>query len=225
MNDNHRRTYEKYVRVHNFGGAHTADFLATSLGHQLFLDIGTVVADFNSHAAAEASGHGDARQGTELRALARAALRERMEGIVRTARALGNEVPGIEDKFRMPRGSNDRDLINAARAFKADAEPLKAHFIAHEMPADFLDELQEDIDDFESAVSDQSSGVGNRVAAGAALDELIQRGNDIVRKLDAIVRNKYANNAAVLAEWTSASHTERAPRRAKPEQPPATPTT
>jgi hypothetical protein len=27
-----------------------------------------------------------------------------------------------------------------------------------------------------------------------------------VRKLDAIVRNKYANNAAVLAEWTSASH-------------------
>jgi hypothetical protein len=219
MNDNHRRTYEKYTRVHNFGGAHASEFLATSLGHQLFLDIGTVVADFNQYAAAEASGHGDARQGTELRALARAALRERMEGIVRTARALGDEVPGIEDKFRMPRGTNDRDLVNAARAFKADAEPLKAHFIAHEMSADFLDELQEDIDDFESAMNDQSSGVGTRVAAGAALDELIQRGNDIVRKLDAIVRNKYANNAAVLAEWTSASHTERAPRRAKPDQP------
>jgi hypothetical protein len=116
-------------------------------------------------------------------------------------------------------------LINAARAFKADAEPLKAHFIAHEMSADFLEELQEDIDDFESAMSDQSTGVGTRVAAGAALDEIIQGGNDIVRKLDAIVRNKYANNAAVLAEWTSASHTERAPRRAKPDQPPAPPTT
>jgi len=116
-------------------------------------------------------------------------------------------------------------LINAARAFKAAAEPLKAHFIAHEMSADFLDELQEDLDDFESAISDQSSGVGNRVAAGAGLDELIERGNEIVRKLDAIVRNKYANNAAVLAEWTSASHTERAPRRAKPAPPPATPTT
>jgi hypothetical protein len=224
MNDNHRRTYEKFVRVRDFGETHASDFLATSLGHQLFLDIGTVVGDFNQHAAAEASGHGDARQGTEVRALARAALRDRMEAIVRTARALENEVPGIQDKFRMPRGSNDRDLINAARAFKADAEPLKAHFIAHELPADFLDELQEHIDDFESAISDQSSGVGNRVAAGAALDEVIERGNDIVRKLDAIVRNKYGNNAAVLAEWTSASHTERAPRRAKPA-PPATPTT
>jgi hypothetical protein len=225
MNDNHRRTYEKFVRVRGFGETHASDFLATSLGHQLFLDIGTVVADFNQHATAEASGHGDARQGTEVRALARAALRDRMEAIVRTARALENEVPGIQDKFRMPRGSNDRDLINAARAFKADAEPLKAHFIAHELPADFLDELQEHIDDFENAISDQSSGVGNRVAAGAALDEVIERGNDIVRKLDAIVRNKYANNAAVLAEWTSAGHTERAPRRAKPQQPPATPTT
>jgi hypothetical protein len=148
-----------------------------------------------------------------------------MEAIVRTARVLSDEVPGIQDKFRMPRGSNDRDLLNAARAFKADAEPLKAHFIAHELPADFLDELQEHIDDFESAISDQSTGVGNRVAAGAGLDELIERGNEIVRKLDAIVRNKYANNAAVLAEWTSASHTERAPRRARPQQPPATPTT
>jgi len=48
---------------------------------------------------------------------------------------------------------------------------------------------------------------------------------EVKRKLDAIVRNKYANNAAVLAEWTSASHTERAARRAKPDQPPATPTT
>lgn len=225
MNDNHRRTYEKFVRIRDFGETHASDFLATSLGHQLFLDIGTVVADFNQHAAAEASGHGDARQGTEVRALARAALRERMEAIVRTARALENEVPGIQDKFRMPRGSNDRDLINAARAFKSDAEPLKAHFIAHELPADFLDDLQEHIDDFESAISDQSSGVGTRVAAGAALDEVIERGNDIVRKLDAIVRNKYANNAAVLAEWTSASHTERAPRKAKQQQPPATPTT
>jgi hypothetical protein len=221
MNDNHRRTYEKFVRVRDFGEVHAADFLATSLGHQLFLDLGTVVADFNRLAAAEASSHGDARQGTQIRALARAALRERMEAIVRTARVLHDEVPGIEDKFRMPRGTNDRDLVNAARAFKADAEPIKAHFIAHDMSPDFLEELQEDIDDFENAVSDQSAGVGNRVAAGAGLDELIERGNEIVRKLDAIVRNKYANNPAVLAEWTSASHTERAPRRAKPEQPAA----
>jgi len=49
----------------------------------------------------------------------------------------------------------------------------------------------------------------------AAIDETIVRGVEIVRKLDAVVKDKYANNAAILAEWTSVSHTERNPRRAK----------
>ena len=125
-----------------------------------------------------------------------------------------NEVHGMGDKFRIPRNNNDFELINAARAFLADATPLKAQFIAHEMPADFLEDLQEHIDAMESAINDQSSAVGSHVAASAALDDASSRGIELVRKLDAIVRNKYANNPAVLAEWISASHTERAPRRA-----------
>jgi len=35
--------------------------------------------------------------------------------------------------------------------------------------------------------------------------------------------NKYANDAPVLAEWTSASHTERGPRRSKPHPGPTPP--
>ena len=31
--------------------------------------------------------------------------------------------------------------------------------------------------------------------------------------LGAIIKNKYGENSAILAEWTSVSHTERAPRR------------
>jgi len=68
-----------------------------------------------------------------------------------------------------------------------------------------------------SAISDQSSGVGNHVAASAALDDAFSRGNEAVRRADAIVRNKYANNPGLLAEWTAASHVERAPKRAKPD--------
>jgi hypothetical protein len=224
MDDNDRRTLEKFVRVRDFGQPRATDFTPASVGQQLFIDIGTVVTDFNRIAADEASGRGEARQGTERRAQAREALRDALEAINLTARALGNEVPGIGNKLRLPRGSNDRELINAARAFKAEADPLKAQFIAHEMPADFLEDLDEKIATFETAISDQSSGVGSHVAAGAAMEDVIDRGNDIVRKLDAIVRNKYRDNPADLAEWTSASHTERAPRRAKPATGTPTPT-
>ena len=220
MNDSDRRSYEKFVRVRDFGQARLSAFAPTSLGHQYFTQMVTVVTDFDAQAAAEASARGDRRQGTHRREQARFALRDELEDIARTARALTDEGPGMAEKFRVPRNNNDKELLNAARAFKAAAEPIKAHFIAHEMPADFLDDLQNAIDALEIAISEQSTGVGGHVAAGAALDVTIARGNDLVRKLDAIVRNKYANDPATLAEWTSASHTERAPRRSKPATPP-----
>ncbi len=214
MTDNESRTYQKFVRVRDFGHAHAPDFGANSLGAQTFAILSAIITEIDSHSANETSSRGDARQGTETRAQARAAVRDDLEAIARTARAMANEVPGIEEKFRVPRNNNDKELLNAARAFHADATPLKAQFIAHELPADFLEDLQADIDAMAEAISDQSSGVGNHVAARAAIDDAIDRGIEIVRKLDAIVRNKYANNPAVLAEWASASHTERAPRRA-----------
>jgi len=43
---------------------------------------------------------------------------------------------------------------------------------------------------------------------------------DILHKLDPIMRNKYSNDAATLAEGTSASHIERAPKH-KSAPPPA----
>ena len=222
MNDNDRRTYEKFVRVRDFGSAHASAFAPTTLGHQYFTDVGEAVTDFDNHAAAEASGRAAARQGTESKAQARAALRDFMDDMIQTARAIEN-VPAIAEKFRMPRNNNDKELLNTARQFKADAEPLKAHFIAHAMPADFLDQLQELIDDFEAAMSAQSTGVGNHVAAGAGMEATVTRGLDRCRKLDPIVRNTFRDDPAVLAEWTSANHTERAPRRTKAQAPSAPP--
>jgi hypothetical protein len=128
---------------------------------------------------------------------------------------MADEVPGLDDKFRLPRNNNDQQLLAAGRAAAIDAAPFSAQFIAHEMPADFLEDLAADIGDLEAAMSDQSGGIGNRVAAAAAIDDAIDRGIEVVRKLDAIVKNKYANNPATLAEWTSASHTERAPKKKK----------
>jgi hypothetical protein len=64
----------------------------------------------------------------------------------------------------------------------------------------------------------------DHVNARASIDDTIDTGFEIVRKLDALVRNKYADNPGVLAEWASASHTERAPRRsAQPAEPPTPP--
>lgn len=223
MNDRENRTYQKLLRVRAFVTARTADFTNNAFATQTFTSLGSVIEEIESQFADEASARGDARQGTETRAHARAALRDDLEAINRTAKAVAIEVPGVGDKFRVPRNNNDAELLNAARAFLADAAPFSDEFTQHELPATFLQDLQADINALEAAISNQSGGVENSVAAGAALDDAFDRGIDLTRRLDAIVRNKYANNPGVLAEWTSANHTERSPRRARPEPPPPPP--
>ncbi|MDX6694418.1 MAG: hypothetical protein QOF02_2021 [Blastocatellia bacterium] len=128
--------------------------------------------------------------------------------------------PGLEEKFRLPRGNaNDQELLAAARACAADAVPLKAMFIEYGLPADFLEDLNDDIEAFEAAVAAQEAGRRERVTATAAIDEVIERGMQIVRRLDAIVRNVLRDQPAKLAAWESARHVERAPKRKK-ETPP-----
>jgi hypothetical protein len=220
VNDTENRKHSRYVRVRGFGEGHANDFTPTSLGKQLFAALGVIITEIDGYAASEVSGIGDAREGTETRRQAREELRADLEAIARTARAMASDVPGLEDKFRLPRNTNDQHLLAAARAFATDAVPLKAQVIAHELPTDFLEDLNADIAALEAAIANQASGRGSHVSARAAIDDAIERADEVVRKLDAIVKNKYANNPSVLAEWLSASHTERAPRRRKTAPPP-----
>ena len=212
MDDLENRRRETFQRVEGFGVAHAADFGENSLGKQFFAAMAVIVTRLDGLAAAQASGRGASREGTSTRAVARAALREDLDAISRTARAIAVDNAGIDDKFRIPRGENDQVLLAAARAFATDAAPLSAQFIAHELSANIISELNTSIANLETAISHQSSAAGDRVGAGAGIDETIDEGISTLRKLDPIVRNKYANDPATLAEWTSASHTERSPR-------------
>ncbi|HEX8178408.1 MAG TPA: hypothetical protein VF525_02585 [Pyrinomonadaceae bacterium] len=218
MNDLETRRYEMMTRVRDYGATQTASFPPTSLGGEQFVIVGAAVEELQRHASAQTSGAGTARQGSTSRANARAALREDLQAITRTARVLALDVPGLESKFRLPRSGSDPALLNTARAFLADAEPLKTDFIRHELPADFLDDLAADIEKFERAINSQHTGKDTHVAATAAIDDALERGLKAVQRLDVIVRNKFHDDPAALAAWTSASHVARAPKH-KPVTP------
>ncbi len=123
----------------------------------------------------------------------------------------------------MVRGNGDASLLNRARAFIEVATPLKAEFIALEMPVTFLEDLAASIDSFESAANSQNLNRSKRIAATAAIKAVIARGVRAVRTLDSIVRNKYANDPAKLAAWESASHLE-SPNKTKKATPDTSPT-
>ena len=206
MNDLDTRRYEMFVRVREFGAAHAAQFPAHTLGGELFARLNTIVNELDEHASEQVSGISSAQQSTTSKASARDELRQDLEAITRTARAMALSSPGLEDKFRAPRKSSDQVFLSVARAFAADVEPLKAEFVRRGMPANFVEDLQTDIGQFEAAIQRQIQNRGAHVAATAAIDENIERGTDTTRELDAIVRNTFAADPATIAAWSSASH-------------------
>jgi hypothetical protein len=222
MEDADRRSFEMLVRVRDLGATNASAFPDKSRGAELFAALGATISELDIHATVQTSGKSAAQTGTASKATARAALQEDLEAIRRTARAIALDNPAFANNFRLPRGRlNDQQLLTTARAFAADAAPLAAEFIHNELPADFLADLNADIESFARAGTTQNTSTEAHVAATKAIDAAIERGLTIVRQLDAVVRNKFRADPATLAAWTSASHVERAPQHKKPQPKPA----
>lgn len=91
---------------------------------------------------------------------------------------------------------------------------ITAKFIAHELPADFVQDLTDDRaaidgakDDVESDDNDDNDGVENTGAVG----RLIKAGMKETTYLKAIMVNKYSRNGEKLIVWKSASTSPASP--------------
>ena len=125
--------------------------------------------------------------------------------------------PGFADKFRTPDSPSQTALLTAGDSVVLElTKPgVPAKFIAYEMPADFVQDLKDDLAAIRAADSDMDSDDREGVASTAAVGRLIKSGMAEVTQLDAIVNNKYARNPEKLRTWESASHIERAPKQEK----------
>jgi hypothetical protein len=212
MNNVVNRAHEMFVRVDAFASERAASFPANTLGGELVAELKGVIQSLTGAITSQATGLSSAQRATAERMAARETLRESMKAIARTARVMALDTPGLENKFRLPRSGSDSALLHTARAFAADALPLKAEFIRHELPPNFLEEFEADIADLERAMGGQNTGRDAHVSATATVESTAERGMNSVRKLDAIVRNKFRDDPATLAAWESARHVESASR-------------
>jgi len=215
--DIHR--YDMLVRVNAFGAAHRDLFPANAFGGRTFTALGTAVRQMNGYLTSEGSGHGAAREGALSKAAARAALRDALESVARTARALALDTPGLEGKFRMPARFNDHDLATAARVFVADATPLAVGFITHGLPKSFLADLRAQLDAFERAAQAHMAARETRAAARAGIESALEDALTIHQRLDAVVPNRLRDNPTVYAAWTTARRMARVRTVAGPVTP------
>jgi len=211
---------EMFRRVRELGPEHAAQFPADSYGGGLFVSLDTVIKGLEEHALRQSTGQSTVREGTSSKAAVRDELWRRLEAISRTARVIAFTSPGLEDKFRLPRGIGDEALLQLARTFASDAAPLKDEFIRRGLAATFIEDLNEEAEAFEAAITRKAQGRSAHVSASAEIDDLIERGMRTVRELDALFRNTFADDPATLAAWQSASHVgRRILRHAKAKSP------
>jgi len=214
MNDTDGRTHQMLVRSREAFAQCVNDFSEAGAARQLFTDLQAAIIEVEQKAAAHGAGRSDAKQGTQTLNEAREDLLADLSAIREAAKVMG-----VEEKFPYPPRNNDEQLLQMAGVYATNALPLKAQLIAHELPPDFLEDLAADKAAFQGTSAERGNAVGDHVSARQELDDALARGVELVRKLTGLMKVKYANNAGKLAEWTAATHIERAPKRAKPKPP------
>jgi hypothetical protein len=201
------------VRVRDFGHTHGHLFPESSVAREQFATVATAVKQLSEYAVSKMSAK---QEGKNTKTLAREALRNRLEAMALTARAIARDTPGFADKFRLPKPRTDQELVTAGRLFARDAEVFKERFLAHAMPQTFIADLIALVDTFEQAIHEREAGKGGQSAARASITAALASSTAAVDKLDAMVTNHLRDDPATTALWWSARRVghPRRPRRA-----------
>lgn len=236
MNAREQARNDALKRVGTFGTNNAADFntpvppsAVLSPGQaqakQLFADISMadtgLIARVAQTAEAQQAGSGEAASGATSKEVLKHALLLELKGINRTAAAIAEatENPALMDKFRMPYGVGEAVLIAKATAIADVAEGMATEFVAYGHDADFADDLRARIEAYDGADTTKETGLQTQAGATGELEPLLKDGMKKVRQLDAFIHNFYKNNPEKLAEWHTASHVERQPKKKKDETP------
>ena len=212
MNDRFRRNLEMGMRVRDFGATHSTLSPAGSRAAALFTALGPLLDQLDTHAAEQASGVTTTREATKAKAIARTKLNKAVKSIHLTAQGLEGKMPGVEDKFRLPDKITDQSLLASARAFAKDASPLQVEFVTLEMPASFITDLNDNINHFETKLTDARTAKDARIAATAAMVSVMEEVLEIIEELRAYMRNKLRDNDSLRSAWEAASRSEK-PRK------------
>ena len=194
--------YQMLLRVREFGGARRDLFPARSVAGKLFAAVGAVADALQQHDSHELVASGGEQDAAASKVAARAALRRHVRAIARTAAVA--ETPELGAAFRVSLDCNDERLLAQARTLLQEAKPFAGTFVAHELPSNFLGQLQASVDAFERALRERASGRDRRVAARARFEASMDEGVRAIRRLNAIVPNKLNDDPTGIATWNLA---------------------
>jgi hypothetical protein len=146
---------------------------------------------------------------------------ERMEPIALIARKNLRTTPEFA-ALQMPKPSVRGEAFLASASAMADAAAIhKDTFIAHGMPAAFLDDLKTAITTLASSMNDREQNYNRRLAATKGLDAQEKQGRLVLGVLDKLLQPALVDNDALKRGWEGARQIRRrpSPTTAAPDTP------
>jgi len=208
MNDRERREFETSMRSLLFLNTNSSDFTDIPAVAAVVAVLETETATLSALGADKVGATSGAKDATIYRGDLRDHLRDAMQYIADMWKPMAKNYENAQNKFRMPNGS-DQLMVDTAGSFIIDAEPLKEAFMARGMKANFISDLTAKRDAFAEVVEDATAARLGRIGVNAAFRDPLKKCREAIDDVDPIVKMKYRDNPAKLAEWLSASRVER----------------
>ncbi len=217
-----KRRYDKFTRETAFFDENQGDFAPTSEVRKHAANLHQIILDMDKAKAGQSGGSAIPKE------ILLEALRLDLGLIRGLATAFDLDEPGFLKRFPLA-DNNETSLLTTADTYLAELAitasdtpaqaaaktALVARFVAHELPADFVEDLQIDLDAIRGKDTEFDATNVKGVENTAALGRLTKLGMKASTYLDAIMQVKYKGNSDKLRGWESASHLERAPQKAK----------
>ena len=217
MTDREINIQEMFISTVQFDEVNKTDYVSLPAAKANFDIVRGVISVLETASAAQIAG---ARgRAVEQKSVLDAAMRRKMKRYSRTARALNIDDPGFRRLFRIPNDKNYQLILATAREFVEEARRFAADFARLGIPATLADELEADTEAMEEAINTKAAAQIETVGATAGVGEEIERGMTAEKILDSIMHNVYFDNPVKIAEWTSARHVKKSPKKDPPVQP------
>lgn len=219
MTDPENNVYQALKRVETFAIPHAAAFPAGSEGAK---DITRITPLLQEIGAPKQTPGRPASPATLAKAHLFEEVLSDLQAIARTAATIGKKEPGFATPYRLGDDTHRQIRADATRILKELENPATvSKFVSYAMDPDFVTDLQADLaligDKDDEQGQDQIDSVGE--TARVAL--LIKEARALIQSLHTSVTNRFRRDPEILAEWATASHIQRSPRKPKENPAPA----
>ena len=230
MNDRNVSTYQMFKGVQTFGRSNRTDFVTTSLARTLFTRLDGIIEDLDTAKISQL------RESMTKQTLV-GEIHLDLVNVARTAREVEKDLPNFAAPYQLPTNTSEEALTTHCDSVLARLEPREddtpeqtaakqaalQQFLRYELEEDFVTDLSSQRAELERLNNTKRENNQEGVSGTTAIDVLIREGKSIVKRLNAIMHNKYTRVPEKLRAWKSASHIERPPKKKKGQEPPPPP--